>query len=294
MVDAYYDLVTDFYERGWGPCFHFAPRRPGESRDAATLRHESYLALRIGLAPTDRAVDVGCGIGGPMRNIARLSGAQVVGINNNAYQIARGLALNRTEGLADRCSFVKADFADTGLDARSFDAAYSIEALCHAGDRAATLSEVRRILRPDALLAGYDWCLTDRYDEQNREHRRIRKSIERGDALPELRSTGAVNEDLKRAGFDVLDSFDAAAEPGAEPWYQPLLGTGLDAARLGRSAAGRWVMQAALRTMERIGVAARGTATVHELLLEAADGLIAGGRSGVFTPMYFFLARNPG
>ena len=27
----YYDLVTDFYEYGWGPSFHFAPRRTGES-----------------------------------------------------------------------------------------------------------------------------------------------------------------------------------------------------------------------------------------------------------------------
>ena len=29
--DLYYDLVTDFYEYGWGSSFHFAPRVPGES-----------------------------------------------------------------------------------------------------------------------------------------------------------------------------------------------------------------------------------------------------------------------
>ena len=26
MVNDYYDLVTDFYEYGWGQSFHFAPR----------------------------------------------------------------------------------------------------------------------------------------------------------------------------------------------------------------------------------------------------------------------------
>ena len=27
FVNRYYDLVTDFYEFGWGQSFHFAPRR---------------------------------------------------------------------------------------------------------------------------------------------------------------------------------------------------------------------------------------------------------------------------
>ena len=32
--NVYYDLVTDFYEYGWGRSFHFAPRVPGESFQA--------------------------------------------------------------------------------------------------------------------------------------------------------------------------------------------------------------------------------------------------------------------
>src|SRR3982750_3343652 len=90
MVNDYYDLVTDFYEYGWGQSFHFAPRHEGESFAASLARHEFYLALRLGLRPGDRVLDVGCGVGGPMRTIARFSGANVVGVNNNAYQIARG------------------------------------------------------------------------------------------------------------------------------------------------------------------------------------------------------------
>ena len=27
MVTAYYDLITDFYEYGWGQSFHFAPMK---------------------------------------------------------------------------------------------------------------------------------------------------------------------------------------------------------------------------------------------------------------------------
>jgi sterol 24-C-methyltransferase len=36
-------------------------------------------------------VDIGCGIGGPLRAISAFSGAAVTGVNNNEYQ-ARGRA----------------------------------------------------------------------------------------------------------------------------------------------------------------------------------------------------------
>ena len=48
MVNDYYDLVTDFYEYGWGQSFHFAPRHKGESFEASLVRHELYLAARCG------------------------------------------------------------------------------------------------------------------------------------------------------------------------------------------------------------------------------------------------------
>ena len=89
MVNQYYDLATDFYERGWGQSFHFAPRFEGEAFAASLARHEHYLALRLGLTAGQTALDVGCGVGGPMRAIARFSGASVDGINNNDYQLEK-------------------------------------------------------------------------------------------------------------------------------------------------------------------------------------------------------------
>ena len=71
MVNQFYDLATDFYERGWGKSFHFAPRFADESFAASIAHHEHYLALRLGLGVGQTAVDVGCGVGGPMRAIAR-------------------------------------------------------------------------------------------------------------------------------------------------------------------------------------------------------------------------------
>ena len=87
LVNSYYNLATDFYEWGWGQSFHFADKLPNESFQASIARHDYYLALKLGLKPTDRVLDCGCGIGGPLRNIGRFTGARVTGVTLNQYQV---------------------------------------------------------------------------------------------------------------------------------------------------------------------------------------------------------------
>lgn len=295
MVNAYYDLVTDFYEYGWGQSFHFAPRYKGESLQASIARHEHYLAHRLGLEPGHRVLDVGCGVGGPMRSIARFCGANVVGINNNQYQIDRGTEHNEKARLAHLCSFIKSDFMHNPEPDDSFDAAYAIEATCHAPDPRACYAEIRRVLKPGALFAGYEWCLTDKYDADNPAHRELKKGIEEGDGLPDIRYTHQVDDALKAAGFELLEARDVAPEADAQtPWYLPLTAEGLSLSSIRSSVPGRWVTHQTVGILERFGVAPRGSQQVHDVLVTAAKALVAGGHSGAFTPMYFFVARNPG
>ena len=69
-MNDYYNLVTDFYEYGWGTSFHFCTQRKGESYKAALARHEHFLALKLKIGPGKVALDCGCGVGGPAREIA--------------------------------------------------------------------------------------------------------------------------------------------------------------------------------------------------------------------------------
>jgi sterol 24-C-methyltransferase len=294
MINAYYDLVTDFYEYGWGQSFHFAPRHRGESFPASIARHEMYLAHRIGLGPGKRALDVGCGVGGPMRCIARFSRAHVVGINNNDYQIERGTRQNEAAGLADRCSFVKGDFMNNPEPDESFDAAYAIEATCHAPDKPGCFAEVYRVLKPGSCFAGYEWCLTDAYDASNPHHREIKKGIEEGDSLPDIAYTHEVDEALREAGFEVVESRDVASEADPEtPWHLPLMGKGLSLSSIRSTRPGQWFTHQAVGLLEKAGMAPKGSQAVHEFLMNASKYLVLGGETGVFTPMYFFLARKP-
>jgi len=58
----------------------------------------------------DKVLDVGCGVGGPAREIAKFTGAHITGLNNNDYQIDRATRYALKEGLKDQLDFVKGDF----------------------------------------------------------------------------------------------------------------------------------------------------------------------------------------
>ncbi|MGM0576136.1 MAG: methyltransferase domain-containing protein [Myxococcota bacterium] len=294
MINHYYDLVTDFYEFGWGQSFHFSVRRPGESFKEATAAHERFLVESMGARPGMRIVDVGCGVGGPMRTFARTAGCEVVGVNNNAYQIEKGEKHNRKAGVDGLCSFVKADFMSLPFEDGAFDGAYTIEASCHAPDKVALFRELLRVMKPGAEFVGYEWCLTDRFDAGDAEHRRIKKGIEEGDALPDIARTHEVDEALREAGFELIDARDRALEcHPSTPWYLPLTGEERTLSSIPRTPVGRSVTNVATRVMERLRIAPEGTTAVSSFLNAAADSLVEGGRTGIFTPMYYFRVRKP-
>ena len=57
-----------------------------------------------------KVLDVGCGVGGPAREIAKFTGCHVTGLNNNDYQIERADVYAKKEGLDKQLSYVKGDF----------------------------------------------------------------------------------------------------------------------------------------------------------------------------------------
>ena len=77
----------------------------------AMARHEHYMAHRLQLTSDMTVLDVGCGIGGPAKEIATFAGCKVVGLNNNDYQLAKGRGIAKAEGIGeDRLELVKGDF----------------------------------------------------------------------------------------------------------------------------------------------------------------------------------------
>jgi sterol 24-C-methyltransferase len=291
ITNAYYNLATDFYEYGWGQSFHFAPMYRGDSLETAIARHEHALALALALKPGQRVADLGCGVGGPARELARLTGADILGVNNNAYQVKRAEVHTARAGLSHRCRFVKADFMRLPLADAGLDAVYAIEATCHAPDLEGLYAEIFRVLKPGAAFACYEWCLTGKYDPTNAEHLRVKRGIELGDGIADLRTSAEVDRCLAASGFVVEHARDLCHD-GDVPWWQPMR-PDWSITMFHRTRLGRQVTDKALLLMEAVGLAPRGSRQVSQTLITAADSLIDGAVLDIFTPMYFFVARKP-
>jgi len=294
LTNQYYDLVTDLYEYGWGQSFHFAPRGTNESFPASLARHERYLARRLALRPGMRVADLGCGVGGPLCEIAHFSGATVVGVNNNEYQLERARKLTHEAGLDHLAEFLKCDFMHMDAPDDYFDHVYAIEATVHAPTKVGCYAEVFRVLKPGGCFAAYEYCLTGRFDPDNPSHRQIKSAIENGGALPAIPFASQIDDALRQVGFELLETRDLAENPGPGiPWYHALAGSRFSFAGFRSSGVGRMVTRGMLRLLEALRVVPKGTVRVSEILNLCATGMVASGRLGIFTPMYFVYARKP-
>ncbi|KIW08298.1 uncharacterized protein PV09_01216 [Verruconis gallopava] len=304
LTRHYYNLATDLYEYGWGGSFHFCRFAYGEPFRQAIARHEHYLAHQIGIKENMTVLDVGCGVGGPAREIVKFTGANVVGLNNNDYQIERATHYAHKEGLADKLKFVKGDFMQMTFPDNSFDAVYAIEATVHAPSLEGIYSEIFRVLKPGGTFGVYEWLMTDAYDNDNPHHREIRLGIEQGDGISNMEKVEVALAAMKAAGFELILNEDLADEEHEKrdyaPWYWPLsgelkyIGSVFDfftVVRMTHTA--RWTIHRLLGLGEKIGIIPHGTAKTADSLALAADCLVAGGKEKLFTPMYLMVGRKP-
>jgi len=299
LVNAYYDLATVFYEWGWGQSFHFCLPQPSERFAEAIRVHEYKLAAQLEnvAGPKRHLLDVGCGIGGPMRNIAKFLDCQVTGITLNPYQVARGNQLTSQDRVLrdGQCKSVQGDFMKLPFEDGSFDGVYAIEATCHAPDRVACYGEILRVLKPGATFACYEWCLTDKYDPDDAEHRRMKKDIELGNGLPDIISCRECLQAMEDAGFEVSYECDLAAShgPHVETWMTPLMPSwNIFSQRFQFNSVGGPMVNAAIAAMETLRLAPAGTVKTQKVLQAGGFALRDAGELGIFTTMYMMVGKK--
>ena len=165
-VASAYDAWTQdkLLERLWGEHIHLGFYATGEQNidfREAKVQFVHKLVKWSGLDKLpkgSRILDVGCGIGGSSRILAKYYGFNVTGITISPAQVKRARELTPSEL---NCNFLVMDALDLKFEEGSFDAVWSVEAGAHMNDKNKFADEMLRTLRPGGYLAIADWNSRD-------------------------------------------------------------------------------------------------------------------------------------
>jgi MPBQ/MSBQ methyltransferase len=165
VVNAYdqwtQDGILEFY---WGEHIHLGhygspPRRKSFLAAKADFVHEMVRWGGLDRLPTGTTMlDVGCGIGGSSRILARDYGFAVTGVTISPQQVQRATELTPTGVTAQ---FQVDDAMNLSFPDASFDVVWSVEAGPHMPDKAIFAKELMRVLKPGGLLVVADWNQRD-------------------------------------------------------------------------------------------------------------------------------------
>jgi ubiquinone/menaquinone biosynthesis C-methylase UbiE len=114
------------------------------------------LAGLLSLSADDRVLDLGCGIGGPSRYLAKTFGCRVVGLDLMPEFCRVAAMLAERTGLAHLVAYQQGDALKTPFADGSFDVVWSQNVVMNIADRNRLYAEIRRVLKPGGRYAFAD------------------------------------------------------------------------------------------------------------------------------------------
>lgn len=212
------DGILEFY---WGEHIHLGHYgSPAQRKDflvaKADFVHEMVRWGKLDALPRGTTVlDVGCGIGGSSRILARDYGFEVTGITISPQQVARATELT-PEGVTAK--FAVDDAMALSFPDASFDVVWSIEAGPHMPDKAVFARELLRVLKPGGILVVADWNQRDdRQVPLNAWERPVMKQLLDQWAHPAFASIEGFAEELANTGLAVGEVITADWTPETLP-----------------------------------------------------------------------------
>ena len=196
------DGILEFY---WGEHIHLghygSPPQQTDFRQAKyDFVHE--MAKWGGInrcAPGTMLLDVGCGIGGSARVLAKDYGFDVTAVTISPQQVERATQLTPV-GLSAK--FLVDDAMALSFPDNSFDVVWSLEAGPHMPDKAIFARELLRVLKPGGKLVVGDWNQRDaRRQPLNAWEKPVMKQLLDQWSHPEFSSIEGFSELLEATGM---------------------------------------------------------------------------------------------
>ena len=216
------DGILEFY---WGEHIHLGhygtpPQRKDFLQAKADFVHEMARWGGLDKLPAGTSVlDVGCGIGGSSRILAKDYGFNVTGVTISPQQVKRAQELT-PDGLSAK--FMVDDAMSLSFPDGSFDVVWSIETGPHIPDKESFAQELLRVVKPGGLLVVADWNQRDvRQKPLNAWEKPVMRQLLDQWSHPEFSSIEGFSETLEATGW-------VEGKVITDDWTQPTLPSWFD------------------------------------------------------------------
>jgi len=154
-IVEHYDIISPYYHSLWGEHIHHGYWIHGdESKEKAQLQLIEYLARVANVAPGSEILDIGCGMGGSSRYLAKHFDATVTGITISPVQVEIASQASRKE--KSNATFLLMD-AEAMTFAKQFDLLWSVESISHYQDLEKFFADAAKLLKLGGTFALTDW-----------------------------------------------------------------------------------------------------------------------------------------
>ena len=168
------------------------------------------LAQRMGITAADTILELGCGIGGPGRDIAADTRATTVaGISISLNQLKNLRRISHETG-SSYDGAIMGDMQRLPFGDGTLNHVYSINAIYHVNDPTAVITEAHRVLAPGGRLGVDDWFITNTTSPE--QHAALRHNWSTGANGFHDFDKFAVS--MEEAGLRLVDMADYTAEAG--------------------------------------------------------------------------------
>jgi len=218
-VCNYYSLMSDLITCACGPYWHFTPLAEGCTRMECHDIFHHTTARYLGAQKGNDILEIGCGYGEIGRQVAKISGASVVGLTMANEEIDGANERIKRAGLEGQCRMVQADYHHLPFESASFDKVFGIYTLKYSSNVSQAIAEAARVLKSGGSFVSYEILVSDKYDPSDKEDRTLVENISYSTCMPALWSAQAFREAAAAAGLVLKVEEDLCSKPKERQWY---------------------------------------------------------------------------
>jgi SAM-dependent methyltransferase len=152
------DAMEFINEQDQATLDRFVERLEFRGRDPTFVGYRDAYVAKMGLAPSARVLDVGCGTGVVTRALAAREGftGNLIGVDQSQTLVEVARRLADEEGVGERLEFRVGDAHALDLPDESVDAVIAHTTMSHVTEPLAVVREAARVLRVGGVFAAFD------------------------------------------------------------------------------------------------------------------------------------------